>query len=140
MSYGQYNQPANPQQGYPQWPPQPRPPQAPPAQPPAEKKKPGCLIAGIWLALAAVVTLIALVYVGFAAYNSESGGVMATQIMSLPFGFVWGGVLAAIIIQFGFKKAGTGIRVGGPIGCGCLGGLVFLLLVFIFFTGIFPSL
>ena len=138
MNYGQYNQPPYPQQGYPQWPPQP--PRPPAAQPPAEKKKPGCLVAGIWLALAAVITLIALAYVGIAAYNSESGGVLATEIMSLPFGFVWSGVLAAVIIQLGFKKAGTGVRVGGPIGCGCLGGIALLMLVFFFFAAIFPSL
>jgi hypothetical protein len=138
MNYGQYNQPLNPQQGYTQWPPQP--PQPPTAQPPAGEKKPGCLMAGIWLTLAAVVTLITLAYVGFAAYNSESAGVTAAEIMALPFGFAWSGALAAVIIRLGFKKAGTGLRVGGPMGCGCLGGIVLLLLVLLFFAAIFPSL
>jgi hypothetical protein len=63
-----------------------------------------------------------------------------TYFASLPFGFVWSGLLAAAIMQFGWKKASPGMRAGGPIGCGCLGAIVFIGLIVVFFTAIFPSL
>ncbi|MFH1437475.1 MAG: hypothetical protein ABIJ56_17345 [Pseudomonadota bacterium] len=112
----------------------------PPAQQPAEPPKPGCLIPGIWAGIAAVVTLIALVLVAIMASGSETAGVNATTLASLPVGVVWGGSLASVIIHLAFKKASSKVRIGAPIGCGCLGGIFLLALVFIFFQAIFPAL
>jgi hypothetical protein len=143
MQYGPYNPPPGQP---PAWQPQPQvppgyPPQpVPPAQQAPAPKKAGCLMPVIWMILAFLGTLIAAAGVGIAAYNSESAGVQATQIAAIPFGFVWGGALAAAIIQLFWKKASTAVRVAGPIGCGCLGAIVFVGLVVVFFAAIFPSL
>jgi len=95
---------------------------------------------GLWLGLTSVATLISLAYVAFAACNSESAGIRAAGIVALPLGMFWGGMLAAIIVQFAWKKASSGVRIAGPIGCGCLGGIILLVLVLLFFAVIFPAL
>jgi len=144
MQYGPYNPPPGqppawqpPVQvpaGYP-------PPQAAPPVPQAPApKKAGCLMPVIWMILALLGTLITAAAVGIAAYDSETAGVQATQIMAIPFGFVWGGALAAAIIQLFWKKASTAVRAAGPIGCGCLGAIVIVGLVVVFFAAIFPAL
>jgi hypothetical protein len=144
MQYGPYNQqPPQPPYG------QPPPPQAPPpgwgqpqAAPPAPEKpkKAGCLMPVLWLVVTFLVTLVCAAFVGLMAADSESKGVEATQVVALPFGFVWGGLLAASIIQIAWKKASTAVRVAGPLGCGCLGGIIMILLVIVFFSAIFPAL
>jgi hypothetical protein len=94
----------------------------------------------VWLGVALFVTLVCAAGVGVMASGSETDGMNATYMASLPFGYVWGGVLAAAIIQLGWKKASPGVRIGGPLGCGCLGAIVFAGLIVVFFTAIFPSL
>ena len=108
--------------------------------PDPEPPKPGCLMPAIWLGATILITLICAVVVGGMASQSETDGVQATQIASIPFGFVWGGLVSAAILQFGWKKASPGMRAGGPLGCGCLGAIVMAGLVVVFFTAIFPSL
>lgn len=144
MQYGPYNQqPAQPPYGQPPSPQGPPPgwgqPQAAPTAP-EKPKKPGCLMPVLWLVVTILVTLICAAFVGLMAADSESQGVQATQIVALPFGFVWSGLLAASIIQIAWKKASTAVRVAGPLGCGCLGGIIMILLVIVFFTAIFPGL
>ena len=95
---------------------------------------------GLWLGGALLMTLICGAIVGVGASGSESDGVAATQLASLPFGFVWGGLLSAAIIHLAWKKASAGVRIGGPLGCGCLGAIVMIGMVVVFFTAIFPAL
>jgi hypothetical protein len=103
-------------------------------------KKPGCLIPGLWAGFAALVTLAAIAFVGIAAAGSESRGVRAAYLAALPLGLAWGGLIASLVMHLAFKKAGTGARIGGSLGCGCLGGIILLALALFFFTAIFPSL
>lgn len=104
-----------------------------------EQKKPGCVWPILWGVAAVLVTLISAAGVGLAASDSESAGVMATTIAALPFGFVWAGTLGALIMQFAAKDSKP-LRYGVPVGCGCLGGLFLLTMIFLFFAAIFPSL
>lgn len=150
MQYGPYNQQppyGQPPYGQPPAPQGPPGPQVPPgygqpAAPPAPEKpkKAGCLMPVLWLVVTVIVTLVCAAFVGLMAADSETQGMQATQVVALPFGFVWGGLLAASIIQIAWKKASTAVRVAGPLGCGCLGGIIMLALVFFFFAAIFPSL
>ena len=103
-----------------------------------EQKKPGCLWPAAWLILGLLGTIVAAVAVGMSAADSETAGVAATQAVAFPVGLLWSGGLVALIVHF--MKSGKGVRFGAPIGCGCLGGLLFLGLVIVFFVGIFPSL
>ncbi len=128
--------PGYPQPGY-----QPGQQPAPYAPPPTEQgPRPGFLMPGVWLAVAALVTLACGGYVGFSAYGSESAGVAATYAASLPFGMAWAGAIAALGVHLFYKKGSKGVRVGVPLGCGCLGGLILFGAIFVFFVAIFPAL
>jgi hypothetical protein len=104
----------------------------------SEENKPGCLWPAAWLILGFLGTVIAGVAVGLSAADSESAGVLATQAVAFPVGALWSGGLVALIVHF--MKSGKGVRFGAPIGCGCLGGIIMVALVVVFFVGIFPSL
>jgi hypothetical protein len=104
----------------------------------SEEKKPGCLWPAAWLILGLLGTIIAAVAVGLSAADSESAGMLATQVVAFPVGALWSGGLVALIVHF--MKSGKGVRIGAPLGCGCLGGIIMAVLVVVFFTAIFPSL
>lgn len=93
-----------------------------------------------WVALALLGSIGAGAGIGLSAYDSESAGVMASQLAAFPLGFVLGGALAALIVHFGVKRATTLLRVLGPLGCGCMSGVLLLGTAFVFFTAIFPAL
>lgn len=62
-----------------------------------------------------------------------------TQAVAFPLGVLCFGGFVALITWF-MKKAGGGVRYGAPLGCGCLGGILMVVLVVVFFRFIFPSL
>ncbi len=95
---------------------------------------------GIWLGVGALVSLTCLAYLGFAAYGSESAGVRATYAVALPLGTVWAGAITALAVHLFYKRGSRGVRVGVPMGCGCLGGLILFGLIAVFFMAIFPAL
>ncbi len=103
-----------------------------------ENKKPGCLWPAAWIILGLLGTIAAAVGVGMSAAGSESAGVAATQAVAFPIGLLWCGGLVALIVHF--LKSGKGVRYGAPLGCGCLGGFLFVGLVIVFFSVIFPAL
>ena len=103
-----------------------------------ENKKPGCLWPAAWLILGLLGTIVAGVAVGLSIADSESAGMVATQAVAGPVGLLWCGGLVALIVHF--MKSGKGVRYGAPIGCGCLGAILFGALAFVFFAAIFPAL
>lgn len=107
---------------------------------PVAPPKPGCLMPVVWLVATLVITLVCAVVVGGMASTSESKGVEAAQWAAMPFGFVWGGLLSAVLVQLAWKKASPAVRVAGPLGCGCLGAIVMIGLIVVFFAAIFPAL
>ncbi|MBW2263062.1 MAG: hypothetical protein JRG91_13875 [Deltaproteobacteria bacterium] len=104
-----------------------------------EKKGPGCIWPALWGVAAVLGTIICAAVVGIMAADSESAGVTATYIVAFPFGALWSGAIAALIVQF-VGKDNKGVRYGVPPGCGCLGGLALLFMIFFFFVAIFPAL
>lgn len=113
-----------------------------PMQPPAgqDLPRPGFLMPGIWLGVSILVTLLMAAYVGLSAAGSETAGVLATRTAAFPLGMVWAGCITALAVHLFYKKGSKGIRVGVPIGCGCLGGLIMFGLIIVFFVAIFPAL
>ncbi len=105
-----------------------------------EPPKPGCIMPLVWLGVTLLITLICGVVVGGMASTSETKGVEAAQLAALPFGFVWGGMLSAVIVQLAWKRATPAVRIAGPLGCGCLGAIVMIGLIIVFFAAIFPAL
>ena len=105
-----------------------------------EAPRPGFLMPGIWLGVAALVTLAMVAYVGMMAWGSESAGVQATYRAALPLGTVWAGSITALAVHLFYKKGSRGVRVGVPLGCGCLGGLILFGMIMVFFVAIFPAL
>lgn len=101
--------------------------------------RPSWLMPLVWLGLTLIVSFIAIVFVGVATYNSESAGVVATQLAAFPVGLLWGGLLSALTIQL-FKAKTMALRIGVPITCGLLAGIVVLTLTVLFFVVIFPLL
>lgn len=102
--------------------------------------KAGCLMPGIWLGVAAFLTLGGLGAILLGAMDSERAGVAMTWVAAAPLGLGWAGALAALVIHLFIKKAGAGVRVGVPIGCGFLGAIVTFVLVAVFFAVIWPEL
>ena len=100
---------------------------------------PGPLSPLIWSGVALFGTCAGIGGLGLAVADSESAGVMASMIVAGPLGFIWAGALAAIVLHF-IKKAGRGVRLGAPFGCGCLGAIGMGLIAFVFFAVIFPEL
>ena len=107
------------------------------AQP--EKKGPGCIWPALWGVAAVLGTIVCASFLILMVADSESAGVTATYIVAFPFGALWSGAIAALIVQF-VGKDNKGVRYGVPPGCGCLGGLAFLFMIFFFLVAIFPSL
>jgi len=93
----------------------------------------------VWIVLTLLVTLGSVGGVGFAISTSEEAGKTAALVAAFPLAFCWSALLAALGLQL-FKKGGTGVRVGLPLGCGFLGALVFFGLVAGFLLVIFPQL
>ena len=93
-----------------------------------------------WVALALLGSIGACAGIGISASDSESAGVAAAQVAAFPLGFVLGGALAGLILHFGVTRATTLLRVLGPLGCGCMSGLLMLSLCVTFFVAIFPAL
>ena len=93
-----------------------------------------------WVAVAGLVSIAACAGIGLGVNDSESAGVLAAQLSAFPLGFSLSAALAGLIIHFAIQRATTLLRVTGPLGCGCLGGLVTLGVVFGFFVLIFPEL
>lgn len=104
-----------------------------------ERAPPGWGLVIGWLVVALLVGCGGLGVVGLMAYDSESGGVMASQITAFPMGFAFSGLLAALGVQLLHRKPGPA-RMAVPLGCGCLGGLGAVVAVVIFFVAIFPAL
>ncbi len=104
-----------------------------------EKKGPGCIWPALWGVAALVGTVICAAFLIFMAADSESAGVTAAYIVAFPFGALWSGAIAALVVQF-VGKDSKGVRYGVPPGCGCLGGLGLLFMIFFFLVAIFPSL
>lgn len=103
-----------------------------------EEAKPGPLLPLAWAAAAIFVTLVAAVGVGVMASGSESAGVSASQLAAGPTGFVCSGAVAALVVHFASRSAG--VRIGVPIGCGCLGGIGAFVMLVVFYAAIWPSL
>ncbi len=144
--YPPYQQPGYPpanQPGYPSAggaPGYPPPQTLQPGVPGQDGPKPGFLMPGIWLGVAVLVTLVMGGYVGFAAWRSETAGMQATYAAAWPLGTVWAGAITALAVHLFYKKGNKGVRVGVPIGCGCLGGMILFGLIFVFFATIFRAL
>ena len=93
-----------------------------------------------WVVIAMLVSVAACAGVGLAVNDSESAGIMAAQISAFPLGFALSAALGALVIHIGIKRATTLLRASGPLGCGCLGGLLALGATVGFFVLIFPEL
>ena len=91
------------------------------------------------LALGVLGTLVAAVIIGVAGYDSESAGVTATYAVALPLGLVWGAGIGALIGRFALGSSPTAAKVA-PGGCGCLSGILLLVVAVLFFEAIFPAL
>ena len=104
-------------------------------------ERPGLTLPLVWLAAGIVGTIAGVAIVGAAAYNSESGGIVATNAAAFPLGALWGGSIGAWIAHFALRdRDSKGLRIAAPFGCGCLSGVVMLLLSIVFFAAIFPAL
>jgi hypothetical protein len=97
----------------------------------------GCPVTGCLGAL--VATIAAAVWIGIAAYGSETAGVRSTLLASFPVGALVSGALAAMAVRLAGKRSGA-LRWGAPLGCAFLGGAALLLAAVVFFQLIFPSL
>jgi hypothetical protein len=98
----------------------------------------GCLMPIVWAVIAGVTVCGAAAWTGLAGMGSESAGMNAATFSAGPFGFGLAGGLAALIIHFVSRN--TGVRVGVPVGCGCLGAIAAVASVGFFFAAIWPSL
>ena len=94
----------------------------------------------VWAGLALLCCVGVCAGVGVSAYSSESAGVTAAQLAAFPLGFTLAGALGAAGIHFGVRDATTPVQVGGPVGCGCLGGVAMVAVAVLFFAVIFPAL
>lgn len=107
--------------------------------PASDSQPPGWGLVIGWLLVALLVGCGGVAAVGLMAYDSESGGVLASQITAFPVGFALSGFAAALAVQLLLRKPGPA-RMAVPMGCGCLGGLGAVVLTVIFFAAIFPAL
>jgi hypothetical protein len=101
----------------------------------------GCLSALAWLFVAFLGTLVSAVAIGMSGYQSESLGVTASYVMALPLGLLWSGAFTAVVVYLATdRNHDKRLHIGAPLGCGCLGALVFPVLLWVFYVGIWPSL
>jgi len=103
-----------------------------PPQPTPETHHAGLIIAGIGLALGA----LSCIGTGLAGATSESLGV-SVRYVGVPL-FV-GGLGAMAVAPF-VRNRGAGAAIGAPLGCGCGGFSIALLLLVVFYVAIWPSL
>lgn len=92
----------------------------------------------VWAVIGALTVCGSAAWTGIAASGSESAGVTAATMSAGPFGFGLAGAFVALIVHFASRN--TGVRVGVPLGCGCLGAIAGVFGVGFFFAAIFPSL
>ena len=96
----------------------------PEAAPQPEGPKRSLLMPVLWVLLAGLVSAGACAGIGLSAGGSEEQLLLAAQVSAFPLGFVLCGALVGLIVHFGVRRATTLLRVVGPLGCGCLGGLL----------------
>lgn len=104
-----------------------------------EESAPGCAMPIVWSIVAAVVTVLACGGIGVMASGSESAGVSASQIAAFPLCAALSTVAVAIPVHFLVKKS-TPIRLAAPPTAGCLGGILGVGMLFVFYAVIWPSL
>lgn len=92
----------------------------------------GLILAGIWLAFG----FLGCIGTGVAGAMSESMGVNVSYL-GIPMFF--GGLGAMIVAPF-VRTKGAGAAIGAPIGCGCGGFIMAVVMVGIFYAAIWPSL
>jgi hypothetical protein len=102
------------------------------SQPTPETHHAGLIIAGVWLALG----VFSCLGTGLAGATSESLGVRVSYV-GVPL-FV-GGLGAMAVAPF-VRSRGAATAIGAPLGCGCGGSLIALLLLVVFYLAIWPSL
>ncbi len=103
-----------------------------------QENKPGCAMPIIWVVLAGLVVVVCGAFLGISASGSESAGVMAANLVCFPASTAVFGALSALVVHFVAKN--IAVRIGVPVVCGCLGGVVSFMCLFVFFTAIWPSL
>ena len=70
-----------------------------------------------WFVLTLIVVALCVAYVKTRLFTSAD----QLLVVAAPLGFVLGGTIGSVGIQVGRKDASTAVRIGGPIGIGCLG-------------------
>jgi len=102
----------------------------------------GCLSVLGFLALALLVSITGVIAIALTGMESESLGVTATYVMSMPMGAVWSALFVALAVYLftDHTKTKKLTHLAPPLGCGCLGAILVPVLVWVFFTGIWPSL
>ena len=103
------------------------------------RTEPGPLMPIVWWAVAMVAGVCLFLWVGVAGMGSESAGVQAAMIASLPVGFLLGGAVASIPVHL-LVRGSTAGRLLAPAGCGCLSAGLVASLVMFFFAVVFPAL
>jgi hypothetical protein len=104
-----------------------------------ESSKPGFMMPILWIVLAGAFCTLSCAGVGFAGMGSETAGVNAAWYASFPFCFFASAALGGVIFHFAIPRASP-VRIAGPLGCGCLGGILGIGMVVTFFAAIWPSL
>lgn len=101
--------------------------------------QPGPLLPIIWWAIAMVAGVCLCLWVAVAGMGSESAGVQAAMLASLPLGFLFGGAIGSIPVHL-LVRGSTAARLLAPAGCGCLSAGAVASLVAFFFAVVFPAL
>ena len=70
-----------------------------------------------WFVLTLIVVALCVAYLKSRLFMSAD----QLLIVAAPLGFVLGGTIGSVGIQVRKKDASTAVRIGGPIGTGCLG-------------------
>jgi len=81
------------------------------------EKRPAPYIPIAWVILTSVVVVLCSAYLKSRVFTSAD----QLLIVAAPLGFVLGGTVGSIGIHVRKKDASTAVRVGGPLGTGCLG-------------------
>ena len=70
-----------------------------------------------WSVITLVVVALSVVYLKTRLFSSAD----QLLVVAVPLGFMLGGTVGSIGIHVRKKDASTAVRIGGPIGTGCLG-------------------